>query len=177
MVSRIARTLIGAAMVLSASGAAWAQESSTNEVATKTNWSVFEDKDPKECWAVAAPKETVNTREGRIVSVKRSDILLIAFYRPGSGIQGQIAFTGGYGFANGVDVLLNVDGQEFKLFTEGEWAWTQSAADDAKIITALKRGREAMVTGLSARSRTTTKDTFSLSGFTAAIEEAQTRCK
>lgn len=177
MVSRIANALMGAALVLAASGSAFAQDSSTNQVATKTDWSVFEDSDPRECWAVAAPKETVNTREGRIVSVKRSDILLMAFYRPGSGVQGQLAFTGGYGFADGVPVTVNVDGTEFKLFTQGEWAWAESAADDAKIITAMKRGRSAVVTGLSQRSRTTTKDTFSLSGFTAAVEEAQARCK
>ncbi|MCG7572480.1 invasion associated locus B family protein [Phaeobacter sp. CNT1-3] len=177
MVSRIAHGLIVAAMTLATAGTAVAQASSTNEVATKTDWSVFEDSNPKECWAVAAPKETVNTREGRIVSVKRSDILLMAFYRPGSGVQGQLAFTGGYNFASGVPVTINIDGADFNLFTQGEWAWTNSAADDAKIITAMKRGRSATVTGLSQRSRTTTKDTFSLSGFTAAIEEAQARCK
>ena len=176
MVSRIASTLIGAVMALSAAGIAQAQESS-NQVATKTAWSVFEDDDPRECWAVAAPKETVNTREGRIVSVKRSDILLMAFYRPGAGLNGQLAFTGGYGFADGVPVTVDVDGTVFNLFTQGEWAWANSPAEDAKIITALKRGRTAVVTGLSKRSRTTTKDTFSLSGFTAAIEDAQARCK
>lgn len=177
MVSRIAHGLMAAVITLAGASTAVAQASSSNEVATKTDWSVFEDSNPKECWAVAAPKETVNTREGRIVSVKRSDILLMAFYRPGSGVQGQLAFTGGYNFASGVPVTINVDGTEFKLFTQGEWAWTETPADDSKIITAMKRGRSAVLTGLSQRSRTTTKDTFSLSGFTAAVEEAQKRCK
>jgi len=72
-------------------------------------------------------------------------------------------------------VNLKIDDNEFELFTEGEWAWPASAADDAKIVTAMKRGTEAVLTARSARG-TQTKDTFSLLGFTAAIEEAEKRC-
>jgi hypothetical protein len=73
-------------------------------------------------------------------------------------------------------VNLNIDGQEFELFTEGEWAWPASTADDAKIIAAMKRGADAVLTARSSRG-TTTKDTFSLLGYTAAVEEAEKRCE
>ena len=66
-------------------------------------------------------------------------------------------------------------GNEFELFTEGEWAWPASPQDDAKIITAMKRGATAVLTARSARG-TITKDTFSLLGFTAAVEDAEKRC-
>ena len=151
-----------------------AQES-TNQVAAKTDWSVFVEDDPTECWSVSAPKETVNTRDGRVVAVRRSDILLFVFYRPGADVRGQVTFTGGYPFAPGSTVNLNISGTEFELFTEGEWAWPATAADDTKIITAMKRGAEAVLTARSARG-TQTKDTFSLLGFTAAIEDADKRC-
>jgi len=179
MVSRFAQAFAGAFMVLAAtamSAPVSAQETSTNQVAAKTDWSVFEDQSPRECWAVSTPKETVNTQDGRVVAVKRSDILLMAFFRPDAGVAGQITFTGGYPFAPNSTVNLNVDGNSFELFTEGEWAWPASAADDAKILTALKRGSNAVLTARSARG-TTTKDTFSLSGFTAAVEDAEKRCK
>ena len=175
MVSRIAKTLACATMVLAGTHA-WAQDTSDNQVAAKTDWSVFEDTDPKECWAVSSPKETVNTRDGRVVSVRRGDILLFVTYRPEQSVSGEVSFTGGYPFASGSTVNLNVDGTEFELFTEGEWAWPASAADDAKIITALKRGASAILTARSSRG-TTTKDTFSLLGFTAALEEAEKRCQ
>ena len=48
-----------------------AQEQSTNRVAAQTDWSVFVENDPTECWGVSAPKETVNTRDGRVVAVRR----------------------------------------------------------------------------------------------------------
>ncbi len=161
---------------LAAAHGATAQSASENQVAAKTDWSVFVEQDPKECWAVSAPKETVNTKDGRVVSVRRSDILFMAFFRPGANVAGQIAFTGGYPFKDGSTVNLNIDGNEFALFTEGEWAWSASASEDAKILTSLKRGSGATITGMSGRG-TVTKDAFSLLGFTAAVEEAEKRCK
>lgn len=152
-----------------------AQEESTNRVAAETDWSIFTAEDPKECWGVTAPKETVNTRDGRVVAARRGDILLMVFYRPSASVSGQLNFTGGYPFASGSTVNLNVDGTEFELFTEGEWAWAASPAEDAKIVTAMKRGAQAIVTGRSSRG-TTTRDTFSLLGFTAAVEDAEARC-
>ena len=72
-------------------------------------------------------------------------------------------------------VTIEIDDATFELFTEGEHAWLPTPADDQKIITAMKRGSEALVTGRSARNGVT-KDTFSLLGFTAAIEDAEARC-
>ena len=175
MSSKRARAIAGLCLVALAAPAL-AQEESSNRVAAKTDWSVFVETDPKECWSVSSPKETVNTKDGRVVSVKRSDILLMAFFRPEAGVSGQITFTGGYPFAPGSTVNVSVDGNSFELFTEGEWAWPASTSDDAKILTALKRGSEAVLTARSARG-TQTKDTFSLSGFTAAVEDAEKRCK
>ncbi len=124
---------------------------------------------------MSTPKEIVNSRDGREVAARRSQILLMVFYRPSADASGQVAFTGGYPFRSGSTVNVNVDGNEFEMFTEGEWAWPASTADDAKIITAMKRGTEAVLTAVSSRG-TTTKDTFSLLGFTAALEEAEQRC-
>lgn len=166
---------VGAVMFLAATGA-WAQQTSTNQVAAETDWSVFEDADPKECWAVSSPKETVNTRDGRVVAVQRGDILLMTFYRPAAGVNGQVTFTGGYPFASGSTVNMNISNTEFELFTEGNWAWPASAEDDAKIIAAMKGGATAILTGRSSRG-TVTKDNFSLLGYTAASEEAARRCQ
>lgn len=160
---------------LVAAGSVQAQESSTNIVNSKTDWSVFVEDNPTECWSVSAPKETVNTRDGRVVSATRGQILLMVFYRPSAGAKGQVAFTGGYPFKSGSTVTVNIGGSEYSMFTEGEWAWPASATDDSKIVTAMKRGAQAVVTGVSSRG-TTTKDTFSLLGFTAAVEDAESRC-
>lgn len=176
MGSKLVRGIAGLCLAGTAATTAIAQQGeSSNRVASKTDWSVFVEDNPTECWSVSAPKKTVNTRGGSVVSVRRSDILLMVFYRPKAGVNGQVTFTGGYPFAPGSTVNLNVSGTEFELITEGEWAWPATAADDAKIVAVMKRGSEATLTARSARG-TQTKDTFSLLGFTAAVEDAEKRC-
>ncbi|MEO0918233.1 MAG: hypothetical protein AAFY31_14805 [Pseudomonadota bacterium] len=165
--------LTAAALILS--GAAVTAQEQSNRVAAETDWAVFEGNEPKECWAVTAPKETVNTRDGNVVSVRRGDILLFVTYRPEQNISGEISFTGGYPFADGSTATLDIGGTTFELFTEGEYAWPATPADDQKIVTAIKRGADATITARSSRG-TETKDTFSLLGATAMIEEAEKLC-
>lgn len=161
-------------MAMCAGTSAFAQDDS-NRVAAETDWAVFQGDEPKECWAVTAPKETVNTRDGRVVSVRRGDILLFVTFRPEQSIAGEVSFTGGYPFASGSTATMEVDGSTFELFTEGEYAWPATPAEDQKIVTAMKRGSSATLTARSARG-TQTKDTFSLLGATSMIEEAEKLC-
>ena len=179
MISQSMRAIRVVATGLALAGAfapmAMAQQTTSNRVGANTDWSVFEETNPKECFAVSAPKETANTRNGQAVQVSRGDTLLFVFFRPGEGVNGQITFTGGYSFASGSKVTLTVDGSKFDLFTQGEWAWASNSDEDAKIVAALKRGSRAVLEGQSARG-TNTRDSFSLSGVTAAITDAQRRC-
>lgn len=177
MTSWMMRTVVGAAMAMTA-GTGFAQTApaqSDKLVATKTAWSVFADTNPKECWGVSKPKESVNTRDGKPVTVKRSDVLLFVTFRPGQA-GGETSFTGGYTFADKSNVDVSIDGQTFQMTTQGEWAWAASPEDDAKIMAALQKGSTAVLTAHSGKG-TQTKDTFSLSGFTAAMTEAASRCK
>ena len=180
----IAGPLVAGVCLAMTATMAFAQNQSTNRVSSNTAWSVFVEKDPKECWSVSAPKDSVNTRGGRVVAVKRGDILLMVFYRPDAKVKAQLTFTGGYPFAEGSTVSLTVGDSQFDLSTKNVidpkskenigWAWPV-IEDDAKIVAALKRGAQAVLTARSSRG-TQTKDTFSLSGFTAAIEDAGKRC-
>ncbi len=166
--------LTGTVLAVSAS-AALAQEESTNRVNAATDWSVFVEDDPTQCWVVSTPRETVNTRDGRVVSVNRGEILMFVSFWPGQERLGEVSFTGGYPFADGSTVSMRVGETTFELFTDGEMAWAASPQDDQRIITAMKRGADAVMTARSARG-TQTQDTFSLMGFTAAVEDAEQRC-
>jgi invasion protein IalB len=152
-----------------------AQENSTAKVDESVDWDVFAETNPKQCWAVSIPKETVNTRNGRVVAVRRGDIALMVVYDPKAKVNGQIVFTGGYPFAPDSTVDMTIDGNKFALYTKDEWAWANQG-EDAKIITAMKKGSKAKLTARSSRG-TRTEDTFSLLGFTAAVEDADKRCK
>jgi hypothetical protein len=169
--------ILAACAITFAGGAAWAQDedASDNRVNAETDWSVFVEDDPTQCWVVSTPRETVNTRDGREVSVRRGDILMFVSFWPGQERLGEVSFTGGYPFADGSTVSIEIGDTSFELFTEGELAWAASPSDDQRIITAMKRGVDAVLTARSSRG-TQTQDTFSLLGFTAAVEDAETRC-
>lgn len=150
-------------------------QDSTNVIGTEGDWTAFSASNPKECWAVSAPKSTQNTdSSGKPKDVTRSDIRLYIAYRPGQ--SGEVSFSGGYPFAPDSAVEVNIGGNVFKLFTEGESAWTGSPSEDGKLISALRAGSSAVITGHSARG-TQTKDTFSLAGITAMTNKAQGACK
>lgn len=161
------------AITLAASTMASAQES-TNLVTSMTDWNVFVDESPKECWGVSKPRESVNTKDGQPVSVRRGDILLFVTYRPGA--APQVSFTGGYPFAPGSTVSVAVGSTNFDLFSDGEWAWAGSAEDDAALLRALRGGADAVISARSGRG-TQTRDLFSLRGFSAAMDDAAARCK
>lgn len=169
------KSAVISASVMLATGPAFAQEQSTNRVNAVTDWSVFVESNPTQCWVVSSPKETVNTKDGRVVAVNRGDILMFVSYWPGAGKLGEVSFTGGYPFADGSTVTLDISGNKYELFTTGETAWAASADDDNKIITAMKRGADATMSAQSSRG-TKTRDKFSLRGFTAALEDAEKRC-
>jgi len=167
-----------AGLALAATGSAvFAQEEevSTNRVSADTDWSVFVEDDPTQCWVVSTPRETVNTRDGRVVSVRRGEILFFVSYWPSDDRMGEVSFTGGYPFADGSTVTVDIGDSAFELFTDGEMAWAASSQDDQRLITAMKRGVDAVVTARSSRG-TQTQDTFSWLGFTAAVEGAEARC-
>lgn len=166
---------IGAALLAAALAFPAAAQESSNRVNTETDWSVFVEDNPTQCWVVSAPKSIRNTRDGQEVAARRGDIRLFVSFWPGSEKNGEVSVTGGYPYADGSTVVLQVGSDRFELFTDGELAWAASPTDDQRIVDAMKRGAQAVAVGRSGRG-TQTEDTFSLLGFTAAITDAETRC-
>lgn len=151
-------------------------QTSTNVVDSKSDWSVFVENEPLRCWIVSKPTKTVNTKGGKTVAVKRGEIRLFVTYLPKTGVKGEVSFTGGYPFKPDSPVILAIGASEYKMYPDGEYAWPESSATDDKIRASMKRGASAVVKAQSARG-TKTSDKFSLVGFTAALAEAEKRCK
>lgn len=169
-------TAFGLALALGGSALAQTAES----VASHTDWSVFIAGEPRECYIVSPPTASTARRDGSAVEVNRGDIRLFVTFRPAEGVAGEVSFAGGYPFRDGSTVEMQVGSEQFDLGpgagAENEWAWPASPADDARLVAAMRRGSTASVTGTSERG-TTTEDTFSLLGFTAAMTDAETRCQ
>jgi invasion protein IalB len=157
-------------------GAAGAQ--TQQRVDAKKDWSIFqaEAEGRRVCWIVSQPTRTAAFRKGKSVQVNRGDVFLMISIRPADGVTNEVSYISGYPFKKGTEVKASVGGKKFTLFTEGENAWAPSAQDDAALIDAFRSGARAKVEGVSKRG-TKTVDTFSLSGFTAALAAAADLCK
>jgi Invasion associated locus B (IalB) protein len=165
----IAVGLLAAAVALPASG--------QTRVDAKRDWSIFEAGEgaSKVCWIVSKPKSSSATRGGTAVQVNRGEIYLMVALRPADDIRNEVSFLSGYPFKEGATVTVTVGDNNYTLFTNGENAWTRSTAEDDQITAAFRAGADARVTGESSRG-TMTRDVFSLSGFTAALDDARQRC-
>ncbi|HUS55079.1 MAG TPA: invasion associated locus B family protein [Thermohalobaculum sp.] len=168
----LAALLLGAVVP----GAAEAQTQA--RVDAKKDWSVFEagSGQQKVCWIVSQPTKTGASRDGKTVKVNRGDIFLMVSIRPADGVVNEVSYLSGYPLKKGSEVGAAVGDKKFTLFTEGENAWSPSAQDDAALIEAFRRGSSAKLEGESTRG-TKTADSFSLSGFSAALEAAAALCK
>jgi hypothetical protein len=119
-----------------------AQES-TNRVATMTDWNVFTEESPKECWGVSKPKETVNSRDGQPVRCGAATSCCSSPSAPAS--PARSALPAAIPLRR-LDRRSERRRQAFQLFTDGEWAWPGSAEDDAALLAALKAGTTAVLT-------------------------------
>ena len=175
--SKAGTIVLLAGLLTGALGQAPAPAQEQQSVASVQDWSVFEASanGSKVCWVASQPTKSAAYRNGKAVQVRRGDIFLMVSIRPGDGVKNEVSFISGYPFKKGSEVETSVGSDEFKMFTEGENAWAPSSADDNAIVNAFRAGANAKVEGLSSRG-TTTVDTFSLMGFTAALDKAAERC-
>lgn len=173
------KTALGAVLIAALPAFAIPEAAAQTETRTASHdaWSVFESGSGqgKVCWIVSQPTESVARRGGQVVEVQRGQIYMMVAIRPGDGVANEVSFLSGYPFRRGSKVRATIGSRNWELFTEGENAWLSSAAEDDAIVAGMRRGIEATVKGTSSRGTETT-DTFSLRGFTAAIEQAKGLC-
>lgn len=162
------------AIAICMAGAALAQ--SLTPIGAARDWTVFQDPgNSKYCYIVTSPTNSKALKDGAEVSVNRGDIRLYIGIKNGAT---EPSFLAGYPLANDKAVEAKIGSEVFNYFTNSsanaEFAWP-SPNSDAQLISAMKKGSEVTVTGLSQRG-TQTIDTFSLSGFTAAYNKAVETC-
>lgn len=171
-----AMAMAAAAACVAMTTAAPAQEK-VQAAGANRDWAVYEAGGGADrmCWVLSTPKRSVARRGGSTVSVNRGEIYLTVAMFPATDTMNEVSTVIGYPFREGSSVEVRVGSDSFSMFTEGEKAWLADAATDQRMVAAMKAGVEATLTGVSSRG-TTTIDTYSLIGFTAALDEAARLC-
>lgn len=151
------------------SGVAFAQKA--DSLGTFNFWTAWKSTDANGviCFISSDPQEALP------VGVNRSRISFLIIHRKGLGTRNEVQTLLGYPLQTGSTPSVTVDGKSYAMIIEGETAWLASTGDEVAFVDSMKRGSEMVVKAVSQRGTNTT-DTYSLSGVTAAITEADKAC-
>ena len=126
------------------------------------------------CYALSEPKQT-NPRN----FTRESPYFMISTW-PGRKVRNEPSIMPGYAYKEDGNVQVQVGSDKFDFFAKNEGssggAWMADRVLERKLIDAMKRGSALSVTGISARG-TLTRDNYSLSGISAALDKIDASCK
>ncbi|MBM3502940.1 MAG: hypothetical protein FJX65_03610 [Alphaproteobacteria bacterium] len=123
------------------------------------------------CYIASDPAEWSSQPRG----ANRGAISLLVTHRPASNVRDEVSVHMGYRLKENSEVIAEVDGQKFTLFTKDEGAWAADPKTDKALSDAMARGNTLLVKGTSVRGTATT-DRYSLAGYAAAREAANKAC-
>ncbi len=106
---------------------------------------------------------------------KRGDTYILVYRMIGQN-EVVVQIEAGYNYDLEKDIVVKIDNNRYIFYSVADLldsAWTD---DDDKVILAMKKGLELVVTGQSSRG-TVTNDNYTLKGFTAAFNKLNTECK
>ncbi|WP_319533788.1 invasion associated locus B family protein [uncultured Cohaesibacter sp.] len=165
--------IISAATLFALSATAAFAQGAATRVEQYNDWGAYVFNDPqrgKMCFAVSQPKSTEPS------GVNRDPIYFFVTSRPREGVREEVNVITGYPYKEGSKTTIQVGSDNFTLYTSGDGAWLENAAEEARLVNAMRRGSTMVVRGTSRRGTVTT-DTYSLSGITAATRRATDECQ
>ena len=105
---------------------------------------------------------------------KRGDNYILVYKIVGSD-QNIVQIEAGYKYNLEKDIIIKIDNTYFEFYSTEESSETAWTDNDEKVIYAMKKGLDLVINGESSRG-TITNDTYTLKGFTAAINKLNKDC-
>src|SRR5262249_13141211 len=96
--------------------------------------------------------------------------------RPAENVRNEVSVIIGYSFKPGSDASAEIGSVKFPMYTQNDGAWIKNAAEEARMVEAMRKGADLVVTGTSARGTQTT-DRYSLKGLAQALDRTSQECR
>jgi hypothetical protein len=126
----------------------------------------------KVCFAIAKPSTSETTPPNR----PRNPSYMFISTRPADKVSNEVSIVIGYPFKPNTEATAVVGSTSFALYTQQDGAWIKNVSEEARLIDALRSGQSAVVKGVSVKGTQST-DTFSLKGFSQALDRTDQECK
>jgi hypothetical protein len=126
----------------------------------------------KVCFAIARPTSSETNPPAK----SRNPSYMFISSRPAEKVSNEVSIVIGYPFKPNTEATAVVGTASFALYTQQDGAWIKNVSEEARLIDALRSGQSAVVKGVSAKGTQST-DTFSLKGFSQALDRTDQECK
>ncbi len=126
----------------------------------------------KVCFALAKPSSSKTNPPNR----PRDPAYAFVSTRPAEKVNNEVSVMIGYALKPGSDSTLEVGGATYAMYTQGDGLWIKNAAEEERMVEAMRKSADAVVKGVSAKG-TETIDTFSLKGLAQALDRVAQDCK
>src|SRR6185437_16290467 len=104
-------------------------------------------------------------------------VYLFVSTRPEEKVSNEVSvLVTGYAFKPNSEANVTVAGSGFAMYTQNDGAWVKNAAEETKLIDAMRKGSDVVIKAATSRGTQTT-DTFSLKGIAQALDRASQECK
>ena len=125
----------------------------------------------KVCFALAKPSSSKTTPPNR----PRDPAYAFISTRPSEKVVTEVSVMVGYPLKPGSESAIEVAGSSFAMYTQGDGIWIKNAAEEERLVEAMRRGAEITVKGVSAKGTAST-DVFSLKGLAQALDKVAQAC-
>jgi hypothetical protein len=126
----------------------------------------------KVCFALAKPSSSKTNPPNR----PRDPAYAFVSTRPAEKVVNEVSIMIGYALKPGSESTLEVGGASYAMYTQGDGIWIKNAAEEERMVDAMRKAADATVKGVSAKGTETT-DTFSLKGLSQALDKLAQDCK
>ncbi|MHC2564277.1 invasion associated locus B family protein [Bradyrhizobium liaoningense] len=126
----------------------------------------------KVCFALAKPSSSKTNPPNR----PRDPAYAFVSTRPAEKVNNEVSVMIGYALKPGSESTVEVGGASFAMYTQGDGLWIKNAAEEERMVEAMRKSADLVVKGVSAKGTETT-DTFSLKGLAQALDKIAQDCK
>jgi hypothetical protein len=126
----------------------------------------------KVCFALAKPSSSKTNPPNR----PRDPAYAFVSTRPAEKVTNEVSIMIGYTLKPGSESTLEVGGAAYAMYTQGDGLWIKNAAEEERMVEAMRKAADVVVKGVSAKGTETT-DTFSLKGLAQALDRLAQDCK
>jgi hypothetical protein len=126
----------------------------------------------KVCFALAKPSSSKTNPPNR----PRDPAYAFVSTRPAEKVTNEVSVMIGYPLKPGSESTLEVGGASYAMYTQGDGLWIKNAAEEERMVEAMRKAADVVVKGVSAKGTETT-DTFSLKGLAQALDRLAQDCK